>query len=300
MGEITQKVWKAACFLCTKIWRWDVTIAGSLGIAFAGGMAALYGDDFVIAKVCFFIGIAWITARIVADSEVKRHESRKVIACMTILGGAFFFFLSLGWVGHRKNIVESRTPAPIIEGGFDMYSVMLPINISPGSNIDAVVFLSDRKGHIERIVNTSKSISQWPFTEHKSVHQMADTLKLWNHSNLHVFNLVVPLTFEFKSNVPGGNNGAATISSNTENWRIDEIGPGESAVIYFVDETRNTVITSIPETVSMEIEGKEGSQTISITRRHSSPLDVLPMTSGPSLYDWSGKTPKPLARPAEN
>ncbi|MGC1421593.1 MAG: hypothetical protein WA354_13290 [Terracidiphilus sp.] len=81
-------------FVATVLWRWPV-IVFLAGIIAAIGLGALYGDDYIVARFCFFVAVAWVTARGVTDAEVKGHDYKKAIAVMVIVAGILVFGSSI-------------------------------------------------------------------------------------------------------------------------------------------------------------------------------------------------------------
>jgi hypothetical protein len=99
-------------YVCGLLWRWDVVATGAVTIFLAGGVAAIYGDDFNVATVLFFIAIVWITAKAISWSEVKEHPDRVwisiVIAGLAIgsIAGSMF------WIQHRESEFLAKHESP--------------------------------------------------------------------------------------------------------------------------------------------------------------------------------------------
>jgi len=69
-------MWNAIIFVAGWFWRWEVVSTVAVAVFIAGGISAIYGDDFILATCLFFAAIVWITAKAVSWSEVREHKDR--------------------------------------------------------------------------------------------------------------------------------------------------------------------------------------------------------------------------------
>ena len=102
-------------WLWEKIWRWEVVAVGSTSV-YGAGIAAMYGDDYLVAGVLYFVAIGWLTAKILAWEETKVHGKRVRISVLVLLVAFLAVASSLFWMRHRKRSHESelsRTQTPI-------------------------------------------------------------------------------------------------------------------------------------------------------------------------------------------
>ena len=60
---------KAISWIWEKLWRWEVVAIGSTAV-YGAGIAAMYGDDYIVAASLYFAGIAWLTSKILAWEEI--------------------------------------------------------------------------------------------------------------------------------------------------------------------------------------------------------------------------------------
>ena len=272
-----------------------LNICGPIGVGLAlqGIVNAALGILFLAAAVCY---VGW---ELHPGAKIFVQKRKWVSLSIFLIVGLILGLCAWLLVSKGASTVHNQAPpTPIIEASFDLQSKPLPFDLPPGESILAVVFLNNPKmAQMTQFTNTETTEFQWPFKAGNHVLQFADVLTISNHSDKHVFNLVIPLTFMFQKEVQGQN--AITIASNQQEWTIDGIAPGHSSELYFIAEAHNVVITKLPQNVSLEIEGQVGRKTVLLRRRKTGILDELPITSGPSLYDWSGGTPKPYRGPME-
>jgi hypothetical protein len=103
-------------FFLGLLWRWEVVGAGATTVFVAGGISAIYGDDFILATFLFFLGIVWLTAKAVSWSEVKMHKDRVWVSLFIAAMAIFVFWGSLKWIQGRA-VAEAKinhtNPAPI-------------------------------------------------------------------------------------------------------------------------------------------------------------------------------------------
>jgi hypothetical protein len=143
MGTAVQNVVHALRFLGEKLGRWDVTLVGSTAILLAWGLAALYGDDYVVSACGFFASIAWLTARSAADAEVRNHPHGKAVLAGLVILGAAVFGGSLILIRHvaDKKLADARPasrPGPALalfdfnelSGGYLLNNTGEPVYVS--------------------------------------------------------------------------------------------------------------------------------------------------------------------------
>jgi hypothetical protein len=188
---------------------------------------------------------------------------------------------------------QSGVNTPVIQFSYDMMGGFLPVNLPPRSTTWAVMLGSNNSAGLTRVMNDKDASFEWPFKRGKAPLPIpAGVLRISNHDTMRVFNIVTHLTFEFKENAKPGQNAAPTVASNTQDWLIDSIGPGESVPLYCINQSPRAVIITLPKSVSLEVQSQIGTRTVPLIKRQIGVLEQLPITVFPSLYDWSSGTPK--------
>jgi hypothetical protein len=76
------------------------------------GASALFGDEYILASVLFFIGVVWITVKTALWEETRAHEHKQIITTFVISVGVFVYALSLWWISCRVQSV-SALPASL-------------------------------------------------------------------------------------------------------------------------------------------------------------------------------------------
>jgi hypothetical protein len=218
-------------------------------------------------------------------------ESTWFFALIIGLGGFMVFgFLGLVVGAAYKNSPEYKAEwaarHPNVEASYDLQSSALPIRVAPGGVINAVVFSRNKTGNMIQVTNSEKTEYEWPFKTGKLLRASADTIKVTNNSNQKVFDIVIPLKFNFYENVPGQTNAVIT-ASNSGDWVINSIAPGESAIMYLINKTHLVVITVLPIEVPLGVQGIKSRVNVPLMYRQISMQDLPMVTSGPSVVDWT-------------
>ena len=106
------------------LWIWWVVLALGL-FACGAGVNAMYGNDYLIAAVLYFIGVSYLTIK--AAIAIKDEAKRGGVVFVIILGAAVFLG-SMLWVRNRrwKHQQQQLTmvPAPTPE----LHGVLIPAN----------------------------------------------------------------------------------------------------------------------------------------------------------------------------
>jgi hypothetical protein len=102
-------------FFLGLLWRWEVVSAGAIAVFFAGGLSAVYGDDFILATCLFFLAVVWVTAKAISWSEVKGHKDRVWVSLFIIILAVVALGGSLKWIQGRA-AAEAAKPHPAPEG----------------------------------------------------------------------------------------------------------------------------------------------------------------------------------------
>jgi acyl carrier protein len=98
-----------------KLWRWEVVAIGSTAI-YGAGIAAMYGDDYLVAVVLYVAGIGWLTAKTLGWEETRAHQKRGRISVLVLLVAFLAVAGSLFWIWHRRRSHDSelsRTQSPM-------------------------------------------------------------------------------------------------------------------------------------------------------------------------------------------
>jgi hypothetical protein len=105
-------MWNAIIFVAGWFWRWEVVSTVAVAVFIAGGISAIYGDDFILATCLFFAAIVWITAKAVSWSEVREHKDRIWVSLVIVLLALVCFWGSMKWIQQRAELVARKTQAP--------------------------------------------------------------------------------------------------------------------------------------------------------------------------------------------
>jgi hypothetical protein len=105
-------MWDAIIFVAGWFWRWEVVSTGAVAVFIAGGISAIYGDDFILATCLFFAAIVWITAKAVSWSEVRGHKDRIWVSIVIVVLAVLCLWGSMKWIQQRAELVARKTQAP--------------------------------------------------------------------------------------------------------------------------------------------------------------------------------------------
>lgn len=64
----------------------------------------MYADDYVVGAILYFLGIVWLTARLLAWEETKGHPQRTLLSFLILFLGVCLFGGSLSWEKHRHTM----------------------------------------------------------------------------------------------------------------------------------------------------------------------------------------------------
>jgi hypothetical protein len=120
------------------LWRWEVVAVGATAIFIAGGIGAIYGDDFDLARSFFFLAIAWLTVKTLSWSEVREHKDRLWASLVIVALGIFAIYGSTKWIQDRAETVRAKTqptnvPATSTDGAKPVTSASTLEHSSPAS-----------------------------------------------------------------------------------------------------------------------------------------------------------------------
>lgn len=96
---------ETAKFLGDKVWRWEVVGWGA-AVIYGLGAAALFGDEYLLARILFFAALAWMTAKAVSWEEIRGHEYKRLLSIVILIAGVALYGLSEFWIHVRKSSVE--------------------------------------------------------------------------------------------------------------------------------------------------------------------------------------------------
>jgi len=69
----------------------------------------MYGGDFILAAVFYFISLLALVAKILDWKDIKHHESRGTVSSLVVAFGIVLFSSSLFWTHYRMDLVELET-----------------------------------------------------------------------------------------------------------------------------------------------------------------------------------------------
>ena len=96
-------------WLGEKLWRWEVITIGST-LIYGAGVAAMYGDDYLVAGVLFLASIGWLTAKTLAWEETKAQQQRGRISILVLVVALFALAASSYWILHREKSHQADLP----------------------------------------------------------------------------------------------------------------------------------------------------------------------------------------------
>ena len=320
MGLRLERIRAACGWVLAKLWDWPVVAGGAL-LIYGVGAGALYGDDYFIASVLFFIAIVWITARALAWEETKHHENRRTISTVLVFIGVVVFAFSFWWVRYRagqkihtptaeenaaatvaalKQQDDSRT-AVELECEWDHLPIQIP------ANEFALVLLLNKKmrksgmGFYDLPGGYSKNYS-WPTKNQlnlphpkKALGNMGETIyrcKVSNQGNTKLFD--VALTFRLQYMVPTPSSPANPGNQHGDNQEYpyeivaNPLPPGIPFTFYVVNECPANVIVFQPSQYTTLILGESQRRQFPLLIPHRNPLEFFMMLFGSSV-DWTGE-----------
>jgi hypothetical protein len=96
----------------SKLWDWPVvSVVATLIYGF--GVAALFGDEYIIAALLFSASIVSITAKAIFWEEARKQENKKQISAIILVFGGACLISSVLWIQHRRHAVEHSLAGPI-------------------------------------------------------------------------------------------------------------------------------------------------------------------------------------------
>jgi hypothetical protein len=84
-----------------KLWHWEAIAIGCPAI-YGAGIAAMYGDDYLVAAALYLVGIGWLTAKIFTSEEAKIHKKKAGIRLLVVMTSLMLIATSLLWILHRQ------------------------------------------------------------------------------------------------------------------------------------------------------------------------------------------------------
>lgn len=94
-------------WLWEKLSRWEVVALGST-LVYSAGIAAMYGDDYLVAAALYIAGIGWVTAKTLGWEETRAHRRRGRVSALVLCVGILAIGGSLLWIGHRERSHEAE------------------------------------------------------------------------------------------------------------------------------------------------------------------------------------------------
>lgn len=96
-----------------KFWTWKV-LPWVAVLLYGLGVTAMYGNDFIIAAMLYFVAVVLITARLYSEREVKENPHKGGIRIAALTLAALLLGVSLLWIKHRgsQNTSLATTQAP--------------------------------------------------------------------------------------------------------------------------------------------------------------------------------------------
>jgi hypothetical protein len=89
-------------FFVKAFWRWDVVGIGST-LLYGFGVGAMYGNDYLVAAALYFLGVTWLTSKLLAWEETRVHPQKNGISVVILILAAAIFTSSLFWIRHTWN-----------------------------------------------------------------------------------------------------------------------------------------------------------------------------------------------------
>src|SRR3954471_8594895 len=85
------------------LWRWEV-VSVVVGLLYACGVSAMYGDDYRIALALYFVAVFLLALKFATWEEVKfQGQKRRIVAiAMTIVIAVGILWASDAWIDLRR------------------------------------------------------------------------------------------------------------------------------------------------------------------------------------------------------
>jgi hypothetical protein len=94
MGKVWTGPREAALWILSRGWSWPV-VNVVVPLIYGLGVAALFGDEYVVSAILFLVALTWLTTKFVTWEETRKHEHGKLIRFIFLCLGASAFLLSL-------------------------------------------------------------------------------------------------------------------------------------------------------------------------------------------------------------
>jgi hypothetical protein len=98
---------RAVKYLCRQLWRWEVVGLLATAVFAAAGLAAIYGEQFTLAAVCFSCSITLVVFKTLSWDEVTNHQDRIWISLLTVFLGCLLLGAALYWVQYRIRVKKN-------------------------------------------------------------------------------------------------------------------------------------------------------------------------------------------------
>lgn len=98
---MARRVLDAIGWLLAQMWSWPVT-GVMTPLIYGAGLAALFGDEYVIASVLCCLAVLWVTLKTVFWEETADQEHRIFVQSTIGIVGLLFCVLSVWWIQHRR------------------------------------------------------------------------------------------------------------------------------------------------------------------------------------------------------
>jgi hypothetical protein len=94
---------QAIQFISEALWRWEVVGVGST-LIYGFAVGAMYAEDYIVAASLYFLGVTWLTAKILAWEETTNHPQGHVISAVVLVLAVAILAASLLWIQHTKKL----------------------------------------------------------------------------------------------------------------------------------------------------------------------------------------------------
>jgi len=144
------------------VWRglwswWAVGIASAFFLA--AGVTAMYSNDYIAARVLFFIGIVLLCAKCLTAAETRKSERPLIVSIVIVLLGITLVASSLLWIRHVSNknheptLEVMPTHAWFENSDTEVKADVVAKNVGHGIAHGQIIFLST--------ICISKPLSSW-------------------------------------------------------------------------------------------------------------------------------------------